>query len=298
VDLIAVDWGTSRLRAYRVAAGAVVARATSEEGIAALTRPGAPAHAAVLEPLIAPWLADDPNLPVLLAGMVGSREGWLVAPYAACPAGPAEIAAALVPVAVAAGVTGRIVPGLSTAPRPGAADVMRGEETLALGAGVADGALCLPGTHSKWIVMEGGRIARFASFMTGEMYGLLRHHAMVGKPAQEPADEAGFALGLPAGLACDSAGGLLHLAFAARALVLTGGLAPRRLGPYLSGLVIGAEIAGARALFGADTVPTLVADAGQAALYRRALARDGVEPAVVSPETALIAGLARIAAAL
>lgn len=296
--LVAVDWGTSRLRAYRVAEGRVVARATSEEGISALTRPGAPSHAAVLEPLIAPWLAQEPDLPVLLAGMVGSREGWLMAPYARCPAGPAEIAAALVPVMIAPGVTGRIVPGLSAVPHPGAADVMRGEETLALGSGVADGLLCLPGTHAKWIVMEGGRIARFASFMTGEMYGLFRHHAMVGKPAEDPPDEAGFAPGLSAGLASDAAGGLLHLAFAARALVLTGGLPPRQLGPYLSGLVIGAEIAGARALFGAGAVPTLVADAGQAALYRQALARGGGEPALVAPETALVSGLERIAAAL
>ncbi len=295
---IAVDWGTSRLRASRVTDGALIARETSDQGIAALTRPGAPSHRAVLEPLIAPWLAAEPDLPVLLAGMVGSREGWVAAPYAACPAGPREIAGALTPVEVAPGVVGRIVPGLSVAPRPGEADVMRGEETLALGAGVADGVLCLPGTHSKWIVMAGGRIAGFASYMTGEMYGLLRHHAMVGKPAQDPPDEAGFPPGLAAGLAGEAAGGLLHLAFAARALVLTGGLPPRRLGPYLSGLVIGAEIAGARTLFGADARPTLVADEGQAALYRQALTREGVAPAVVAPETALIAGLGRIAAAL
>ncbi len=120
---------------------------------------------------------------MLLVGMVGSREGWVVAPYATCPAGPAEIAAAMIPVDLGDRPQAHIVPGLFCEPAPGAADVMRGEETLVLGCGVEDGLVCLPGTHPKWVVMRGGRIERFATYMTGEMYALLREHSMIGRPA-------------------------------------------------------------------------------------------------------------------
>lgn len=287
-DLLAADWGTTQLRVYRIGGGRVLERAQSEDGVSRLA---AGAHRDAFLRLAGRWLAADPGLPVLLVGMVGSREGWATAPYAELPAGPEEIAAALLPVDLGDGRIARIVPGLAArAP----ADVMRGEETLALGSGVGDGLVCLPGTHSKWVTMRAGRVTGFASFMTGEMYGLLRHHAMAGRPATEPTDPAGFARGLAAvaGDRAEGSAGLLALAFRARAAVLTGGLSAAELGPYLSGLVIGEEIAGARALFG-DETPVLVADAAQAELYRQAL--PGAP--LVAPETALVAGLARIATA-
>ena len=122
---------------------------------------------------------------------------------------------------------------------PGAVDVMRGEETLCLGAGITDGLICLPGTHPKWVAMKAGRIERFATYFTGEMYALLRHHSMVGRPATEPEDPAGFDRGLDAaernGGLSGRRVGLLHLIFGARAAAVTGRLPPRAAGPVYLG---------------------------------------------------------------
>ena len=108
---------------------------------------------------------------------------------------------------------------------------MRGEETLVLGSGVENGLVCLPGTHPKWILMRAGRVERFATYMTGEMYALLREHSMIGRPATEPGDPAGFDMGLDAakrngGETGDERVGLLHLLFGARAAVVSGRMAP------------------------------------------------------------------------
>ena len=184
---ILVDWGTTRFRGFLVEDGRIAARVAADEGVSALR---AGDHPGVFRRHCGPWLAAHPDAPVALVGMVGSREGWTVAPYASCPAGPADIARALVGVDLGEGRRGRIVPGASCEPEPGAVDVMRGEETLALGAGVPDGLVCLPGTHPKWVEMRGGRIQRFSTFLTGEAYDLLRNQSMVGRPATEPEDPA------------------------------------------------------------------------------------------------------------
>ena len=288
---VAVDWGTSRCRAYLVEDGGVRDRASSDQGIARL-RTGDHAH--VFAALCGPWLAAEPGLPVLIAGMAGSREGWADAPYAACPAGATEIAAALVPVAIPSGGAARIVPGLRI-DGPHGVDVMRGEETHLLGAGVADGLICLPGTHCKWALMRAGRVDGFATFMTGEMHALLREHSMIGRPATEPADPAGFAAGLDAAWDPDgNTGGLLNLLFWTRAATVTGMLPPARLGPYLSGLLTGAEVVGALRLFGRPADVTIVADAPRAALYVEALGRLDIAHRILPPETTLTAGMARL----
>jgi 2-dehydro-3-deoxygalactonokinase len=303
--LVVADWGTTRFRAFLVDDGKVVDRVASPEGIASLE---SGEHAGVFARQCRNLLAAAPEAPVLLVGMIGSREGWVVAPYVPCPAGSADVAGALVPVELGGGRRGFIVPGMSCEPAPGSVDVMRGEETLAFGAGVSDGLICLPGTHSKWIVMRGGRVERFASYMTGEMYALLREHSMIGRPAAEPADEAGFAEGLEAAErnagASRAAGaegrrvGLLHLLFGARAATVAGRMPPALLGPYLSGLLTGDEVNGALSQFGRPETVTIVANQPRAGLYETTLARRGVRTAVVASEPALIAGLGRIGAAL
>jgi 2-dehydro-3-deoxygalactonokinase len=287
---VAVDWGTSRVRALLVEDNRVLARAESQEGVSRLR---AGEHQAVFERLCGTWLAAEPGLEVALVGMVGSREGWFPAPYVACPAGPDEIAAALT--RVGAGFQGVVVPGL-TAERAGAVDVMRGEETHLLGTEVTDGLVCLPGTHCKWALMEGGRIVAFATFLTGELYALLREHSMVGRPAADPPDEAGVVLGLAASEGVPS-GGLLNLLFGARAATVTGRLHPTALGPYLSGLLTGDEVQGAFRLFGQPRHVTIVADPSRSDLYVTALARFGVATSVRLPEAALLYGLSRVLAA-
>ncbi len=228
--------------------------------------------------------------------MVGSREGWVEAPYAHCPAAPADVARAIIAVDLGEGRSGHIVPGLSCAPAPGAVDVMRGEETLAFGAGVEDGLICLVGTHPKWVEMRGGRVQRFATYLTGEMYALLRHHSMVGRPATEPEDPAGFELGLAAAERNGGAGrvGLLHLLFGARAATVTGRLPPAALGPYISGLLTGDEINGAFAQFEKPEALTVIADAPRADLFAKALARHGVRAIAKPPVDALVRGIGRI----
>lgn len=289
-----VDWGTSRFRAFLVDGETILDRVSSDEGVSKL-REGE--HRAVFLRQCGRWLEAEPAAPVALVGMVGSKEGWRVAPYAPCPAGPEDVARAMIEVEIGDGRKGHIVPGLACEPEAGAVDVMRGEETLCFGAGVADGLVCLPGTHPKWVEMRGGRIQRFATYFTGEMYALLRHHSMVGRPATEPEDPVGFGRGLDAAERNGPDGrrvGLLHLIFGARAAAVTGRLPPAELGPYISGLLTGDEINGAFALFDKPAEVTAIGDAKRVALFAEALGRHGVKAVAKEPEQALIAGLARI----
>ncbi len=293
---IVADWGTTRFRGYLIENETILDQVSSEEGVSAL-RKGQ--HRDVFMRQCGRWLEAEPDAPVLLVGMVGSREGWVEAPYAACPAGPAEIANALVSVDLGSGRKAHIIPGLTCAPAPGASDVMRGEETLVLGACTENGLICSAGTHPKWIEMRDGRIERFATYMTGEMYALLREHSMIGRPATEPEDPKGFDLGLEAaernsGATGTARVGLLHLLFGARAAVVSGHMASSLLAPYLSGLLTGDEINGALSQFGHPSSVTILADGPRADLYVHALARHGIATEVKTPQKALIAGLARI----
>ncbi|MFC1456559.1 2-dehydro-3-deoxygalactonokinase [Microvirga arabica] len=290
---IVADWGTTRFRGYLIENETVLDQVSSDEGVSALQKGQ---HRDVFLRQCGHWLQAEPDAPVLLVGMVGSREGWVEAPYATCPAGPAEIARALVPVDLGNDRKGHIIPGLFCEPAPGAADVMRGEETLVMGAGVEDGLICSAGTHPKWILMKNGRIERFATYMTGEMYALLREHSMIGRPATQPEDPKGFDLGLDAAErnAGEARVGLLHLLFSARASVVSNRMHSSLLAPYLSGLLTGDEINGALAQFGRPDSVTILAAPERAELYVHALKRHGIRAEIRDTQQALIAGLARI----
>jgi len=292
--LIALDWGTTRARAFLIGAdGAVIDRRSADQGIQSVPEGGFPA---AFEAIAGEFRRAQPDAGIVLAGMVGSRNGWVEAPYVACPATPDAIAGAAMTVTLADGGQALILPGLSC--DEGAFDVMRGEETLIVGLSLDDGLVCLPGTHSKWAVIESGRIARFASFMTGEVYGLLRQNSILARLAAEPAgDDAseGARLGFAA---AGRAGGLLNAAFAARTEVLAGRMAPGCIGPYLSALLVGQEIAGATALFGRPTRVQLVADGVMAQSYGAALTAAGLAFEITSPEAAFIAGISRLAGGL
>jgi 2-dehydro-3-deoxygalactonokinase len=278
---IGLDWGTSAFRAY-LADGAGRALETLAEGAGALAlKPGE--H----EPYLAGRIAHWPRLPVLACGMVGAKQGWREAPYVACPAGLAEIAAAMLRIETSFGLV-LIAPGVRAYDAAGAPDVMRGEETQILGAlatGGGDGAYVLPGTHSKWARVEDGRIAGFETFMTGEVYAVLKDHSVLGRMMAAPAPGAGFARGVEAARGLARPGDLLHAIFAARTFGLFETLAPDQLGEYLSGLLIGAEVlAGAR---GAATA-TAIGSAALTARYVEAGARLGVTIAPSSGNGALM----------
>ena len=265
-EFISVDWGTSSLRAYLADAdGKALAEIAADKGALSL-RDGE--HETYLASLLRDWKTRHPRLPVIASGMVGARQGWIEAPYVSCPAGFVEIAAATVIAPSAALGDVRIVPGVSFRDARGAPDVMRGEETQILGALAAErrdeGVFVLPGTHSKWAKVEGGRIVGFETYMTGEAFAALKDHTVLGRmmaPAVERAEPTGFALGVDAAAALESAGELLHAAFMTRTFGLFGQLAPDQLAEYLSGLLVGAEIlAGARGAKSATVIgaPSLV----------------------------------------
>jgi 2-dehydro-3-deoxygalactonokinase len=286
--LIAVDWGTSRLRAMLVSAeGAILDQTSADEGIMAVPPGGFPA---VLRRIIAPWLDRRGRLPVMMAGMVGSRNGWIEAPYAACPASLGDLAHRVVEVPFD-GADVRLVPGLARRDPDGTPDVMRGEETKVAGVGLANGTIVTPGTHSKWISIRNGGIDAFASFMTGDFYAALIGHTIIGRLAEEPEDSAGFEKGLAA---ARRKGGLTHQAFAARTSVLLGDMPGNRVGPYLSGLLIGSEIVNGLALDRPPGEIVVVADGVFGRNYTRAFEAFGVPVRIVDPETTFITGLIRI----
>ena len=239
--LIAIDWGTTAARAYRLdAQGAVRDERSAALGISHVRDQR---YAEALADLLGDWQTDP--APRLACGMIGSRQGWVEAPYVECPASLEAIAAGIAPVADAA--LG-IVPGLRTRDRFGIPDVMRGEETQLIGAVAASEAsvlAVLPGTHSKWACVERGRVIDFATYMTGELYAVLLTHSLLGRMAERTQPAAigpTFHQGVRRGLA---AGELTHAMFGARTLVLTGELAPAGVDNWLSGLLIGREVADA-----------------------------------------------------
>jgi 2-dehydro-3-deoxygalactonokinase len=285
--MIGIDWGTSRLRAYLLdGVGAVRERRGSDAGIASL---GGAGFDAALAPLLAGW---PEHAPMLMCGMIGSRQGVLEAPYLACPADPAALARALVPVTIA-GRRAHIVPGLSCDPP----DVMRGEETLILGAGITDGLACLPGSHSKWVRLRQGIITGFHTYLTGELFAAIVHHTIVGRlmDSDDPADWSGFFdQGVDAARAPGAA--LTAQLFMVRAAGLLGRLPVRGMRPFASGLLIGHEISGEAP---AGTV-TLIGEDGLMARYARALDsfRVAHETAGAEPAPAGLFTLARAAGLL
>jgi 2-dehydro-3-deoxygalactonokinase len=256
--LLALDWGTSSLRAYLMDGGGnVLGSRSAGWGIMHLPEGG---FAGALDILCGDLLKDHPELPVIASGMVGSAQGWLEVPYVAAPASPESVAQGM---RHAAGPHGRqvaIVPGVLQDGRT--PNVMRGEETQVFGAlsiapdifgAAGEGIVVLPGTHSKWVHVQEGRIVSFLTFMTGEMYAVLRQHSILGRLMQDEGalDPQGFDRGLSEA-AEENAGGLLSSLFSVRTLGLTGRLRQSQLGDYLSGLLIGHEINEARRLFAAQ----------------------------------------------
>jgi 2-dehydro-3-deoxygalactonokinase len=298
--LIGLDWGTTSLRAYRVAAdGRALERREAARGILAVPDGR---FAEALAEVAGDWLAAEPGAPILAAGMIGSRQGWREAPYADCPAGAGELARGLAEVEGPGGRTVRIAPGLLARDPAGVPDVMRGEETQILGelaaSGARDGRLVLPGTHSKWAEVRDGRIAGFATYMTGEVFDVMRRHSILGRLMREgaPADDAAFRRGLDKGAGPCAKGLLLHDLFGTRTLGLAGDLPDTALASYLSGLLIGAEIAAGREGAGTEEPVTVVGSGALTALYLDAARHLGVAAKPGSPDC-VVAGLLLLARA-
>ena len=243
--LIGIDWGTSNFRAFLLnRAGGIIDRRASAHGIMTVTDGK---FGPVLAARIGEWLADG-ALPILMSGMIGSRQGWVEAPYVATPAALSDLTASLAPVPFEAAEV-RIVPGLRTE-HDTRSDVIRGEETQIFGAlahlGVDGGRFLLPGTHSKWVVVEHGKVVSFTTYMTGEIFASARDHTILGRLMHDSrkSDEA-FAKGVALGAWPGGPGALLSRLFAVRTAGLFSTLQAEELSDYLSGLLIGAEMADA-----------------------------------------------------
>jgi 2-dehydro-3-deoxygalactonokinase len=258
-QLIALDWGTTSLRAYKLAAGGVVLeqRALSS-GIMQLPktprvingRECADGFELAFDEACGDWLDAQPDLPVIACGMVGSAQGWREAAYCETPANVANLGKSLQTVISLRGTVVHIVPGVIQRSR--LPNVMRGEETQVLGvlqnlpieAG-ADLLIGLPGSHSKWVDVVDGCITHFDTFMTGEVFAVLSEHSILGRTLKQGAtfDALAFDRGVQIAQSADGELGVLSTLFSARTLGLTGELSPTAQADYLSGLMIGHELA-------------------------------------------------------
>jgi 2-dehydro-3-deoxygalactonokinase len=288
---IAVDWGTSNLRAWAMdGAGRILGEAVSDDGMGKLSR--TEFEPALLR-LIGPWLGSG-AVPVVACGMVGSRQGWCEAPYRQVPCTPLDAAAQVLAPTTDPRLHVHIAPGLKqVAP----ADVMRGEETQIAGAlrlePGYDGVLCLPGTHSKWAQISAGEVVSFQTFMTGELFALLSEQSVLRHGMQGDGwDEAAFDAGLSEAISRPEK--IAARLFSLRAEGLVAGLAPSAARSRLSGLLIGIELAAARPYWLGQRV-TLIGAEKLSAAYARALLTQGVEAQTLPATACTLAGLASLA---
>ncbi|UTW10711.1 2-dehydro-3-deoxygalactonokinase [Marinobacterium rhizophilum] len=285
-DWIAVDWGTSRMRAWAMtAAGTVLASTSSDKGMGSL----APHQfEATLLDAVGPWLRQDHRTPVVACGMVGARQGWMEAPYQAVPCAPAAELMA-VPVADAR-LSVQLCPGLK---QLSPADVMRGEETQVAGLLATrpgfDGVVCLPGTHSKWVRLQGGQVTAFQTFMTGELYALLAGQSVLSHSVGGQGwDDEAFAGAID--LALENPAAISARLFSLRAEALLADLAPATARARLSGYVIGLELAAARAYW--DGQPVAIIGATTLGLhYGAALEQLGAQSDIHDGEALTLRGL-------
>ncbi|MEC9431897.1 MAG: 2-dehydro-3-deoxygalactonokinase [Pseudomonadota bacterium] len=304
-DWIAVDWGTSNLRAWAMDAdGRVMAEAASADGMGGLASPDA--FAPALLKLVGDWLPpeglpgglSDP-VPTVICGMAGARTGWVEAPYLPVPCAPLDPARAASPDA-GPRLSVRILPGLSQA-KP--ADVMRGEETQIAGLIARrprfDGVVCLPGTHTKWAHVSAEEVVSFRSFMTGELFALLSSASILRHGLAEEGGHASagedFAEALDAAMSRPEAAAASL--FALRAEHLLHDLAPARARARLSGLLIGLELAASRPWWLGREV-ALIGAPGPTAGYAAALEAQGVFLSRLDPAEATLDGLRAAHAAL
>ncbi|RVT82847.1 2-dehydro-3-deoxygalactonokinase [Rhodobacteraceae bacterium CCMM004] len=285
-DWIAVDWGTSNLRAWAMAAdGTVLDRAASGDGMGGLSREG---FEPALLRLIQPWLGDT-AVTVLACGMVGARQGWAEAPYAAVPCAPLSGAPVRAPAADPR-LAVWLLPGLRQ-DRP--ADVMRGEETQIAGFLATDpdfdGVLCLPGSHSKWVRISAGEVVSFQTVMTGELFAAISRHTVLRHTVgAEGWDDAAFADAVADTLSRPET--LAARLFTLRGAGLLHGDAPESARARLSGLLIGAELAATRPYWLGQRI-ALIGATGLSRHYRAALAAQGVSADRADADAMTLAGL-------
>jgi 2-dehydro-3-deoxygalactonokinase len=288
-DWIAIDWGTTHLRAWGLSAtGEVLVHGESDAGMGGLKPDG---FEPALLRLVGAWLPMGGTVQAVACGMVGSRQGWIEAPYRAVPTAPLAAGGLARPAMSDARLLVHVVPGLK---QENPADVMRGEETQIAGVLAThadfDGVLCLPGTHTKWVHISAGEIVSFQTFMTGELFSLLSEQSVLRHSlAGGGWNDAAFAEGIDAALSRPER--IAARLFSLRAEALLTGLSPDRARARLSGLLIGAELAAARPYWLGRAVG-IVGASGVGGAYAQALATQGLTATQLDAEAMTLAGLA------
>ncbi len=291
-SFVAIDWGTSSFRGWLMSAdGTPLAETRGNEGMLhCLTSGFEPVLLAHLQALGAP-----DHLPVLICGMAGSRQGWAEAPYLGTPTRLDALHEGAIRIRHSRDI--RILPGLSQ-PDPARPDVMRGEETQLLGATEPDftGMVCIPGTHSKWISIEGGRVVAFTTYMTGELFAVLSKHSILAHAVDSDGHAAaGEAFRAAVAASRAAPADLTAALFRVRAAQLLG-FDPHSDGAArLSGTLIGIEVAGALAHHPADQPLRLIGAGDLCRLYESALSEAGYAVTVTDAEQASRTGLRKAA---
>jgi 2-dehydro-3-deoxygalactonokinase len=286
---LGIDWGTSNRRAYLLGAQGKLARQHNDDaGILHVDGDFENSLKALLDTL------ELHNADIVMSGMVGSRNGWREAPYLPVEQPVSRLHDVLMEIETSLpGVRCRVVPGYRYLDPHGLPDVMRGEETQVLGAlhlSAADGWFLLPGTHSKWVRMEGGRILEFLTFMTGELYALLSQHGTLSRVmASDEQSPAAFEAGLHAA----RNGEFTHMAFCCRALVVTDMMPAEHTASYLSGLLIGTELHHLLQRTGShiEAPVQVIGSPALAARYLNALEMLGIAARVWQPDEVYVAAL-------
>lgn len=284
-DWIAVDWGTSNMRAWAMSeSGTVLAEATSDQGMGKLDRDG---YEPALLAVVGDWI--DGRTTVVACGMVGSRQGWVEAPYAAvpCPTLPQGLVQAPT---THPELNVYVIPGIMQADP---ADVMRGEETQITGFLARnknwDGVICLPGTHTKWVHVSANEVISFQTYMTGELFNMIATQTVLRYSiAPEGWDDAAFGDGLATAIARPER--LAARLFSLRAQGLLKGMKGDTGRAHLSGLLIGAELAGAKPYWLGQQI-AVIGDSGLSKLYVAALETQSAPATQVNATAITLAGL-------
>lgn len=308
-QLIALDWGTTSLRAYRFDGSGQVAESRHLAcGILRVATDGGASAGfeRAFDEACGDWRSASPGSPILACGMIGSAQGWREAAYLEVPTRVDDLGRSLTRVETSSGAVLHIIPGiLDRGPLP---EVMRGEETQvagvigqrtespgAAGAG-AEHWIGLPGTHAKWVRVQDRRIVGFHTFLTGEVFAALCAHTILGRTMRPPAtpDLAAFDRGVAVARSPRARAGVLSTMFSTRTLGLVGELAAEAQADYLSGLLVGHELAGLEQLGARLESAVLVGSDALCQRYRRALAVFGHPSATIAAD-ATERGLWRVA---
>ena len=298
VFLIAADWGTSNFRAFLLdGKGSVLETRQAQSGIMKVAQG---AFAKEFNRLIGDWLEEYPQVPVLMAGMIGCEQGWSLATHFKLPTGLEALSSALHPVEVAPGRTGYIVPGLTTLALGGVPDIIRGEETQVAGV-ISElpggkNLLCLPGTHSKWLIIEDGIITGFHTNMSGELLDVMSGHSILGRLMEDRADvdQDAFNMGL---VRSTEPGGVLHHLFGVRTQGYYQNIPGSGLHSYFAGILLGHEIKGMLDFFPRPKKVIVIGGEKIGQSYAAALKHFGIGNELKDGNAAFVRGLWNLAQA-